>query len=79
MNKKTIMNEIKLLEEMIRHQEAKALKLAREIIPGISPEDIMNAQDFPELERNGQFNFEDGILAGLKSALMAIKGSRNLL
>ena len=62
-----------LLEEMIAHQEAKVLKIAREIIPGISPEDVMNPQDFPALERNGRFNFEDGILAGLKSALIALR------
>ncbi len=70
-------NNQKLLQEMIQYQEAKVLKLAREIIPGISPEDVLNAQDFPELERNGQFNFEDGILAGLKSALIAIKNEKD--
>ena len=62
-----------LIEEMITHQEAKVLRIAREIIPGVSPEDVMNPHDFPELERNGRFNFEDGILAGMKAVLMALR------
>lgn len=62
-----------LIEEMIRHQEIKVLKLAREIVPNVTPEDILNAQDFPELERHGRFNFEDGILAGLKSVRMTLR------
>lgn len=65
-----------LIEEMITHQEAKVLRIAREIIPGVSPEDVMNPHDFPELERNGRFNFEDGILAGLKSVLIALRTNR---
>lgn len=65
-----------LLEEMIAQQEKKVMNLAREIIPGVTPEDVMNPHDFPELEKNGRFNFEDGILAGLKSALTALRVSK---
>ncbi|GEM_PF-24108 len=71
-----------LLEQMIRHQEEKVLKIARDIVPGVTPEDLRNPNDFPALDRHSQFNFEDGILAGLKSALMALrqkKGSDPLL
>lgn len=58
---------------MIRHQEEKVLKLAKEINPNLTPEDLMNPEDFPELERHGRFNFEDGILAGLKSLRVALR------
>ena len=37
----------KLLEEMIILQEDKVLKIARELIPHLTPEDIRNPQDFP--------------------------------
>lgn len=65
-----------VIEEMIRYQDAKVLKIAREIVPGATPEDILNPQHFPALERSSQFNFEDGLLAGLKAALMAIRAEK---
>ena len=62
----------KLIEEMIKHQEAKVLKIAREIIPELTPGDIRNPQDFPELYKNTIFNYEDGILAGYLSIKTAL-------
>tara|TARA_B100001123_G_C14346114_1_gene645145 strand:+ start:34 stop:267 length:234 start_codon:yes stop_codon:yes gene_type:complete len=65
----------KLLEEMIKHQEKKVLKIARELIPDATPEDIRNPQDFPKLYEDAIFNYEDGILTGylsIKSALVKI-------
>ena len=49
----------KLLEEMISLQEEKVLKIARELIPHLTPEDIRNPHDFPELYNNINFNYED--------------------
>ena len=65
----------KLLEEMIKHQEKKVLKIARELIPDATPEDIRNPQDFPKLYKDAIFIYEDGILTGylsIKSALVKI-------
>ena len=62
----------KLLEEMIHLQEDKVLKIARELIPHLTPEDIRNPQDFPELYNNINFNYEDGILTGYLSIKSAI-------
>jgi len=66
----------KLIMDMIRHQEAKVFAIAREIIPHVTPEDLLNPQDFPALERNSRFNFEDGLLAGLKATLIAVRSER---
>ena len=55
---------LKMLDDMIDFQRQKVLKLSREIIPHLTPEDIRNPQDFPELERDTLFNYEDGILNG---------------
>ncbi len=63
----------KLMLEMIGQQEGKVLELGRKIHPGLTPEDIRNPQDFPDLLENGEWNYEDGILAGLKSAHMALR------
>ena len=62
----------KLLEEMISLQEDKVLKIARELIPHLTPEDIRNPHDFPELYNNINFNYEDGILTGYLSIKTAL-------
>jgi hypothetical protein len=59
--------------QLIAQQEEKVLELGQQIHPGLTPEDIRNPQDFPDLLESFQWNFEDGILAGLKSAHMALR------
>ena len=63
----------RLLRQMIDQQERKVLDLARESVPGLTPEDLRNPQDFATLARDPAFNYEDGILAGLRSAHMALR------
>ncbi len=63
----------RVLDEMITHQRAKVLQLAREAVPHISPEDVLNPNDYPELKAHPRFDYEDGLLAGLLSAQMAIR------
>ena len=62
-----------LLEEMVEHQQTKVLKVAREIIPDATSEDIRNPQDFPELSADSLFNYEDGILTGYLSMQTALR------
>ena len=62
-----------LIQELIEHQQAKVLKVAREIVPGATPEDIRNPQDFPELVADTLFNYEDGILTGFLTFQAALR------
>ena len=62
-----------LFERMIAQQQAKVMRLAREAVPNIGPEDLRNAHDFPELKEHPTFEYEDGILAGLISAEIALR------
>ena len=62
-----------LFERMITQQQAKVMRLAREAVPNIGPEDLRNAHDFPELKAHPTFEYEDGILAGLISAQIALR------
>ena len=62
----------KLFEQMLTQQRAKVLRLAREVVPNISPEELRNPHDFPKLKEHPTFEFEDGLLSGLISAQMAI-------
>jgi len=65
----------RLMLELIGQQERKVLDLGRRIHPGPTPEDIRNPQDFPALMASAEWNFEDGILAGLKSAHIALRAT----
>ena len=61
------------LQEMIEFQREKLLKLAREILPDLTPEDLRNPQDFPELMKDPLFNYEDGLLAGYLAVQIAMR------
>ena len=64
-----------LLLQMVDQQESKLLTFARQTISGLTPEDLRNPQDFPALVRDPDFNYEDGLLAGLRSAHMAVRAA----
>jgi hypothetical protein len=61
------------LQELIDQQRQKLMRLAGELGVHLTSEDILNPHDFPELNRSPRFHFEDGILAGLLSAQMALR------
>jgi len=63
---------LRLLDDMIVQQRAKCLKIARRLNPRLTPDDLMNAFDWPEVNTNPQFLWEDGLLAGLQAAHAAI-------
>lgn len=63
----------RLFEQMLNQQRTKVLRLAREAVPNIGPEDVMNPHDFPALKEHPTFEFEDGLLSGLVSAQIAVR------
>ena len=62
-----------LFDQMIAQQRAKVLVVARTINARLTEDDILSPQDFPELGEDARFNYEDGLLAGLLSAQMALR------
>ena len=62
-----------LIQLLIVNQQSKILKVAREIVPDATPEDIRNPQDFPELVADTLFNYEDGILTGFLTFQAALR------
>lgn len=62
-----------LLDGMIRDQQKALLKCARRIVPTVTTDDILQPNDFPELENHPYFRFEEGLLSGLQSAQMAMR------
>lgn len=61
-----------LFDELIKGQQQVLLETAREIIPQITEEDLLQPFDFPQLEHNAAFRYEEGLLAGLLTARMAL-------
>ena len=62
-----------LMLSLLEQQESKVLAMGRRIHPGLTNEDIRNPQDFEDLASNPQWIFDDGILAGIRSAHMALR------
>jgi hypothetical protein len=62
-----------LLEGMIAQQRGKVLRLAHEAVPNLGLDDVLNPHDHPELKAHPTFEYEDGLLAGLLAAQMAIR------
>ena len=63
---------LRMLDEMIVQQREKCLKIAHRINPRLTPDDLMNPFDWPEVSENPQFIWEDGLLAGLQATHAAI-------
>jgi hypothetical protein len=64
-----------LAAEIEELQRRKVVDLARRLRPGLTPEDIRNPHDFPELA-DPDWQFEDGMLAGIQTVLSAIRARR---
>lgn len=62
-----------LLEEMIARQREKVLAVARRIEPHATADDTLQPHDNPRIYANPLFQYEDGILAGLLAAQIAIR------
>jgi len=60
-----------LFDELISMQKRKILNLAQKIIPHLTEDDVLQPNDFPQLENNPYFRYEEGILEGLMTARMA--------
>lgn len=63
-------------DELIALQRNKVLTCARRIIPHITEDDILQPNDFPLLEMNPHFRYEEGVLEGLMTARMAFLAER---
>lgn len=66
---------IQLLEELVESQREKLLRCAREIVGNVTPEDILQPNDYPELDNHPYFRYEEGVLEGLLTVRMAALAS----
>jgi hypothetical protein len=61
-----------LLSELVLFYQTQLLKCGRRIIPHLTPEDLLQPNDYQELEFNPHFRYEEGMLAGIQTAQMAL-------
>jgi hypothetical protein len=66
-----------LFEELVAGQRKKLMVCARRIISYITEDDLLQPNDFPELENNPLFRYEEGVLEGLLTAQMALRAEDN--
>lgn len=62
-----------ILNELIAEQQAKLLHLGRRRIPCLTADDILQPNDFPELELDPLFRYEEGVLAGMLSVQATLR------
>lgn len=62
---------IELFDELILAQKKKLLSTAQRIIPNITDDDLLQPNDYPQLELHPHFRYEEGILDGLQVARTA--------
>lgn len=73
-------NEInQLLHEMAQGQHSTLLSCGRRLIPSLTTDDILQPNDFPELENHPHFRYEEGLLAGIHSVQMALSALKERL
>jgi hypothetical protein len=66
------------VSELVELQRKQLLILGRRIIPRLTAEDVLQPNDYPELEFNPLFRYEEGMLAGVQTVQMALKSLRRL-
>ncbi len=69
---------MEILEEIIEGQKERMLNYARKIYPYMTPDDLLQPNDFLLLESNPYFRYEEGVLAGLLQAKAALLASKSL-
>jgi hypothetical protein len=60
-----------LFDEMISAQRDKLMKCASQMVPHLTHDDLLQPNDFPQLENHPYFRYEEGVLEGLLTARMA--------
>jgi hypothetical protein len=60
-----------LFDELIQMQQEKVMACALRIVPSLTADDLLQPNDFPQLENHPYFRYEEGVLEGLQTARMA--------
>ena len=67
----------KLLNEMAIHQNQKLLSYGQQIVPHLTADDLLQPNDFSQLELHPVFRYQEGVLAGIQAVQMALQALKN--
>lgn len=65
-----------MLDVLVEDHQKALLQLGRRIVPTLTQEDVLQPNDYPALENHPEFRYEEGLLAGLQTARMALRAMR---
>lgn len=68
-----------LLQELAQQQHETLLNCGRRFIPKLTTDDVLQPNDFSELEQNPLFRYDEGMLAGIQTVHMALRALKNEL
>lgn len=63
----------RVLDELQKGQKTLLLELGKRFIPNLTADDLLQPQDFEQLENQPQFRFEEGILMGIETVQAALR------
>lgn len=66
-----------LLQELEEGQRKALFATGRRIVPNLTHEDLLQPNDYPELENHPHFRYEEGVLAGIQTVQMALQALKN--
>lgn len=61
------------IDEIVAMQKKTLLALGRRIIPTLTPEDMLQPNDYPDLDSHPEFRYEEGLLAGVQTVQTALR------
>jgi hypothetical protein len=64
---------LNLLQALAEQQKNTLLTCAQRIVPHVIADDLLQPNDFPALETNPLFRYEEGVLAGIQTVEMALR------
>jgi hypothetical protein len=67
-----------LLHELEIGQRKQLMGIGRRIVPNLTEEDVLQPNDYPELENNPYFRYEEGVLAGIQTVHMALRAAKGI-
>lgn len=62
-----------ILDDLVNSHKTALLRLGRRIVPTLTSEDILQPNDYPELENHPEFRYEEGVLAGVQTVQTALR------
>ncbi|MBS0622008.1 MAG: hypothetical protein JSR80_03505 [Verrucomicrobia bacterium] len=72
---------IELFDELAEGQRQKLFEIGRKRRPNLTEEDLLQPNDYPELENDPLFRYEEGVLEGILTVraawLAAFKSAEN--